>query len=322
MRYRKLRLDRIVVKSNDLIPALASLSLNELRLLAFCLSNVKREFEEFNIIKVKSSELADTFNISVDSIYSLVKDLMIRINSKPLELQTEKKDSIVFWFKSLDRYKDIGIFEFEFHPRLKPYLLQLRDNFTSYRIKDIYQFRAASTWHIYEVLRQYKNMKIKEFDINDFKSLIGVSDSYRRFSNLKDRLLDPALDDINSFSDINVSYKTLKTGLHVTGLRFVISDNLETLTPGDKARRITAKIKTPNPCPDLGRLLREDYGVAPRNAYKLCIAAGGSRANQKRLRDQLPGIKARYDALEVKSQTLGGYVFASLCQDVSRQILV
>ena len=174
MSVRKIRFDRsLVVKSNALTSSLSVLTLNELRFLVLCISKLNRDSETFSEVQCRSVDLADTFDISVDRVYSLIKDLMTRINQRPIELSDNNVNGLVWWFITLNRPSE-GLFTVEFHPKLKPYLLKLRENFTSYRIKDVYQFKSASTWHVYEVLRQYKTMRKKEFDIEDFKSLIGV----------------------------------------------------------------------------------------------------------------------------------------------------
>lgn len=323
MTVRKIRFERsLVVKSNVLTPTLAALTLNELRFLVFCISKLNRDSPTFSTIQCRSSDLADTFDISVDRVYSLIKDLMIRINQRPIELSDGNICSLVWWFITLEHHISEGLFTFEFHPKLKPYLLQLRENFTAYRIKDVYQFDAASTWHVYEVLRQYKNMKVKEFDLEDFKALIGVSDKYDRISNFRHKLLDPALAEINAKSDIMVEYDALKRGSRVASLRFVITDNTSNLTPGDRARKIISRLRTPNPCPKLAALLSGEYGVSTRNAYRLCLIVGGGKAAQKRIRDRLPGLKALYDALDNPRTSLGGYVYSTLCNELSRDYLV
>ena len=49
----------------------------------------------------------------------------------------------------------------------------------------------------------------KEFDIDDFRRLMGVDDKYSQFGQLKDRVITPALEQINEFTDhqIRVSYR-------------------------------------------------------------------------------------------------------------------
>lgn len=322
MRPRKLRIknDQLVVKSNLLVPVLAALSLNELRFLAFCLSKLSVNDTVFSSINVRAMEIAEMYNISVDSLYELLKGIVIRINSKPVPIDTDTKQGIVFWFSALYKNKSDGSYTFHFNDELKPYLLQLKENFTQYRIRDVYQFTSASSWHVYEVLRQYKNMKIREFELEEFKSLIGITGKYTQYTNFKNKLLEPALREVNALSDIFVEYEEQKRRSKIVKLTFFIVPNKENLHPVDRARLLTAGIKRKNPLPDVSREL-VSAGVSTRNAYKLCLLIA-DRRKKTAVQKKLPELIARYQSKTDQKGTQGAYIYTSLRNMLSTPYLI
>jgi len=106
-----------------------------------------------------------------------------------------------------------------------PHILALRDKFTKYKIKDVYQFTSAYTWRLYELLIQNKDMKKRDFDLEEFKWKIGVAEKYCAIGDLKKRVIDPSIDEINEYSDIKIQYDQVKRGRRVTGFVFYITEN-------------------------------------------------------------------------------------------------
>lgn len=304
----------LVVKANVLIPSLSLLGLNELRLLSLCISKIDREADTFITLRVPARELAETFDLPEDQIYHLIDSLTDRILSKPVRYE-ESTEGVFYkvkasWFKFIKYSPGNGYFIFKMTEDLKPYLLQLRDNFTSYRIRDVYQFKSASSWHVYEVLKQYKAMKTKTFDIDQFKALVGVTSKYDRFNNFKYKLLEPSLEDINTYSDIKVQCEYLKTGVRITSLKFHIIENDKNKTTIERAKARLSKVNVLH-LPSLSKILRNEYRVNPRQAKDIANLTF-TNSNEDSILSMLPDIKARWEKLPKPKKNLGAYVFASL----------
>lgn len=307
----------LVVKSNALVPAMAKLGLMELRLLAFCIAHIQPADTSFEPVTAAAKEIADLYEIDADRTYGLIKDVMISLNSKPAEYFVDKKRNISVWFTTIQYLEGEGEFTFHINQHLSPYLLGLKENFTAYRIKDVYQFKSASTWHVYEILRQHKSQAKIEFYLEKFKALVGISGKYHRFNSLKYDFLDPAILDINEMSDIQVQYEVMKQGVKVIGLRFFISQNQGTMTKTEKVRNVLSKGKTPNNNPEFARLLREEYRMAPAQAKQLANLVDHN-GQEPAARALLPKLRKRYEALSNKKTPLGGYVFRALREELTQ----
>ncbi len=313
----------LVVKSNALVNAMFDLSLQGNRFLAFAISLLDRH-QEPEIgkpieLEIPVKEFAATFELDQKSAYREIEILADQLQRKIITLQPDQslngrrvKVGIITKQEYLDGAGRVWL---RFDEDLVPHLLGLKAQFTQYRIKDVYQFSRASSWRVYELLKQYKEIGKREFEIEEFKRKVGVPNLYPRIGDLKKRVIDPAVAEINATSDIKVQYEQKKRGRRVVGFIFLIRDNDATKTPQEKVRAVVEKqLDTGlDKAPDMAALLRNEYRVSAKQARQLANLAASQHATQ-RLTKQLPDIKARYEKLpaDKRKTSLGGYMFKAL----------
>ena len=89
---------------------------------------------------------------------------------------------------------------------------------------DLVIIRGLESKHsivLYELLKDYLNLGKFHFELNDFKKLMGIKPAqYNNFSMLRQRVLDTAIAEINSKTDIEAGYELDKQGRMTTGIRF------------------------------------------------------------------------------------------------------
>ncbi|KAB1437322.1 replication initiation protein [Pseudodesulfovibrio senegalensis] len=315
----------IVAKHNDMIPTLQRLELQELRLLAFCLSHIDSKHDTtFFEITASVQDLIAIFKISPNAAYEIVKQTIKSINQKPAEYEEDGEKVLAFWFQTM-RYTPLdGKFTFKMNPDLAPRLLDLRNNFTEYRLKDVYQFKSASTWHLYEILRQWKSAGKVKFDLNEFKMRLGVAGRYPRFSDLKKRILDPGQRDIAAYSDIKIEYEKITKARKVVALRFFIVENQSTKTHTEKVRAVVEKQLDHGQCfaPELAAILRDQCRMHAKQARQLANLAAGD--DEQRTKKLIPKLIERYKKIPAEncSTSLGGYCFKALRDELTRGSLI
>ncbi|WP_243374514.1 replication initiation protein [Geotalea sp. SG265] len=60
---------------------------------------------------------------------------------------------------------------------------------------------------LYELAKDYLNVEIPRMSVEDFRKIMGIEPHlYGRFGDLKQRVLDPAVDEVNAKTDINIKY--------------------------------------------------------------------------------------------------------------------
>jgi plasmid replication initiation protein len=311
----------LVVKSNALVNAMLDLTLQGNRFLAFAISLIDRT----QVVEGKPVELdipvlefAETFQIAPNYAYGEIEALADQFQRKIITLQPHETldgSRVKVGLVSKQKYLDSeGRVLLRFDEDLVPHLLGLQGEYTKYRIQDVYQFSRASSWRVYELLRQFKEIGKREIELEDLRWKLGLADKYERPIDLKKWIIEPAIEEINTTSDLLVQYEQKKRGRRITALIFHIRDNPNTKTPQEKVRAVAEKLNTgADNDPDFSRLLREEYRVSPRQARELCKLATMHDAVE-RLTRLLPKIKSRYEKIprESRKTSLGGYIFRSL----------
>lgn len=91
--------------------------------------------------------------------------------------------------------------------------------------------RAITTRHalaIYELVKDYYGIgRTKRLPLTDFKQLMGLgSDEYSNFANLRKRVIDPAIEEINKRPEVEVKvdYELFSEGKKVVAIQFLVSE--------------------------------------------------------------------------------------------------
>jgi plasmid replication initiation protein len=84
----------------------------------------------------------------------------------------------------------------------------------------------SSTYGIrlYELLMQWKSTGKREIEIEWLKKQFELDGSYSAMCDLKKRVIDPAVKDINEHSNYQIKWEQRKTGRKVTHLTFIFSE--------------------------------------------------------------------------------------------------
>jgi plasmid replication initiation protein len=104
---------------------------------------------------------------------------------------------------------------------IKQYLIDLSRNFTKYELYNILALKSKYSIRLYELFKSYAFQRVKEIELEELKELLGaVNYEYRDF---KRRIMDKTCEEINYYTDINVSYEAITKGRKVVAIVFYIA---------------------------------------------------------------------------------------------------
>ena len=114
-----------------------------------------------------------------------------------------------------------------FLPELKPFLLQLHKDFTKLDMEIFKQLKTASSIRLYQIFKSHmgKHQYKIQFDLEELKEILGVSQKYVQYAGFKMRVLDEAKERLSSKTDISFTYEEQKIGKKVVSLVFHLSNN-------------------------------------------------------------------------------------------------
>lgn len=217
-----------VVKSNDLIEASYKLSLNEQRLIIYMASKINKDDTEFRTVRVSVKEFADTFELEYRNIYKEIKKISKSLTSKSISVKSDKSSKnsdylFISWLSSAEYIN--GVLELEFSAKMRPYLLELKNNFSKYKLGDFVKFTSTYSIRLYQLLRRYEDFRdgTKYYTIDEFRRIFSLEDKYPKYSNLKRRVISTAINEINEVSDITIDIFEDKEGKKVRGIQFKVT---------------------------------------------------------------------------------------------------
>jgi plasmid replication initiation protein len=251
----------IVTKSNELVNAQYRLTTYESRIILLLASKVQPKDEEFKRYIFTVKEIASLIGLSGNSVYEDLKRITYGLLDKKFTIiskRTNKKDSELQtnWLASAE-YID-GAVELEFSSKLKPYFLQLKEKFTSYKLNDVIRLKNMYSFRIYELLKQYENIRTRVFDLEELRTLLMSSDEYPKYGNFKQKVLLIAQKELAEKTDLFFDFEEIKSGKKITQLKFTIFSKMKDAADIPFTERI-----------ELSDRLINVFGLKPARAQKV-----------------------------------------------------
>lgn len=218
--------DYIVTKSNTLITCNYDLSLQEQKIILTLASMVQPQDTEFKEYEFKIKDFLELLEIKDQSKYTELPKITKELKKKVFEIREGTDLVQVSWLGGV-RYKTKeGILILSLDKGLKPYMLQLKELYTSYKIENILSLKSKYSIRIYEILKSNLFKKVIEIEVEELKNMIGAKEkTYNLYSNFKSKILIRTQEELNSKTDISFKYEEVKTGRKVTSIKFFIEKN-------------------------------------------------------------------------------------------------
>lgn len=215
-----------ISKSKSLVEASYRLTLDEKRLVQYAITKVNPfkyysgEAYCFNVL-----DFARCYKLNEKNCYRYANEALDQLFSRILTYWDDAKEMNVTCRLIINKFDDKkGVLGVRFSDEMHKMLINDKD-FLSYAIKHTVAFTSPSSMRIYEILlyqlqRSPIKRLVKKFNISEIKETLGLGDKYNRFADFKIRVLDPAKEQINKHSDIQISYAVIKAGRTPTHIKF------------------------------------------------------------------------------------------------------
>ncbi|WP_439292183.1 replication initiation protein [Mannheimia haemolytica] len=233
----------VVVKANSLIEASYRLSIDEIRILALTVGTMDPKSNQ-KIFDFTVADFVREFpEISMDNAYKQIQAAIKRIYERSVRTEDSSRVTEFRWVSSRTYFKKEGRFRIAMTDDVMPYLTQLKGQFTQYQLKNIAYFNSVHSIRIYELITQYRNVGSREITVEDLKKWLQVEDKYPRFNSFNQRVIEPAITEINERSDLFVDVEQLKRGRSIYALNFTITPKKNTVKAEQKRRPFPHKNK-------------------------------------------------------------------------------
>lgn len=232
-----IRKTSLVVKDNRLIESSYRLDLCEQRVLLMAIiqarsNNMHITSEEW--LEVKALDYSAVYDVDISTAYKHLKAAADGLLTRQIVLsginQITQKAAILktHWVTHAMYVPSDSTILLRLSDIVIPYITNLESHFTSYQLKEISKMTSTYAIRMYELLLQYQIIGKRTIDIHELKRLLGADEkSYDRLDNLKRKVIDIAIAQINTSSDLQVDYVQIKNGKSVVAFQFNIAHKPE-----------------------------------------------------------------------------------------------
>lgn len=252
----------MVIKSNRLITASYTLTLNEIRLLDMALAELT-QYEEHekpyitlpSFIEISAKQYAQTYGVTKEQAYTAMSEASDKLFWRYFTYHVEHEDMPSFleerkarWVQEVGYIEGEGMVTLSFTTSILELAGKLKNNFSRYHLEQKAPLTSIYAHRLYEMMLQWRGSKsVPCITYRELRNRFDIGeDEYKRMSNFKARVLDPAIKQINELTDITVKYEPQKKGRRIEGFVFKF-----------KFKEVKKKPKQDENTPDMFRQLTD-----------------------------------------------------------------
>lgn len=234
-----------VTMSNALTRAAHGLNLSEKRLVALAMSRKDSAKaparvppgQGFGLLPtttmVTAADYAAIFDVDLNTAYDQLQAAASSMMKRTITFHTDSIDKrgnrirvSMNWVQTAQYSPGNGAIAIDFNERLLPHLTELRNNFTTYQLKQAAALRSIYSWRLLEQLSRFESTGQYAVSVADFCDLMEAAPSQRKtFGELRRKVIGPALRELRDKDDWLIELKEIKTGRRVDRLVFTFEKN-------------------------------------------------------------------------------------------------
>lgn len=170
------------------------------------------------------------------------------------------------------------------------------------------KFRSSYGLALYENCIRYRGLPhTKWFEMELFKKLMGViPGKYDVFRDFKRRVLDKAIDEVNTYSDLVIAPEVVKEGRKVVRIRFTLKDRAKKTRLGQTVQALPCDASEDK----LKEKLQTTFGLSEEQTQRLIKEYDSTYIIEK-----ISVVEASKPYQEGRVENLAGYVLSALKND-------
>lgn len=155
--------------------------------------------------------------------YQNIKNVLCKLASNGFWIEVTGDKEIYFqWIVTPEINKGSGKITIEIPKKIMPYLYGLQEKFTEYELFQILALKSAHSIALYEMMKSYAYQKKVILDITEIKYFLGIEKKYAEYKAFRRKIIEPAIEEINEFTDLEVNWCPIRDGRFYTKIEFRI----------------------------------------------------------------------------------------------------
>jgi plasmid replication initiation protein len=285
-----MQIKETIIQHNSISNAKHDLSATQMDILFTLISKINNDDPEDKVYAITVRELEEYTRTPIN--YQRLREATKELGSKTFEQVYNDGSYDQIWIFSRVKYeRGKGLLLIRFSPDIKPYLFDLKRNFTILNLRHILRMRSKFSKRLYQIVCSKRNLGTFTISLDVLKERLGVADQYQKFSAFRKYVLDVAKEEVAD-ADVSFDYNICKQGRRVTDIEFTVITNREYLRKSAHTvpeEAILLPSGKSEPSPNSGSLVHPEQHLHPDKAdlYQRCKAYGLSDAQIRKIFEQM-----------------------------------
>jgi plasmid replication initiation protein len=232
----------LVTQSNSLVEARYALTKNEQLILCAMISFINPNDEEFLTFKTSISQFLTMLNVDKKSGNREMKRVIKRLLSRVIEIETPDGWKMYQWCSYAEANTKEDFLLLCFHPKLKPYLLELKGRFTSFKLDDVIDLKSFYSIRFYQLLKDYDGRKKSVFSylLVDLREILlgRGSKKYPVFKDFRRNILDVAKNELDKKSPLSFTFESIRIGRRIGQIQFTVVKKQQLIATDSKQAEV------------------------------------------------------------------------------------
>lgn len=214
---------------NELVNSRYRLGVVEQRMIIALASHINKHGDDFDQCMIDANDLAKFMGLDPKSAYGQLKrtaDALVKciVSFEWYKTPKSKQKSWIKanWFDYICYDAETVTIVFKFGSLVKPLLLEVVEAYVRAEAKPLMKFRRSASYRFYNFAVEWQKLREKTISIDDLKHMLMLDDEYPLYGGLNQKVIAPAIKEINKLTDYEISYMPQKTGRKITDIVFKI----------------------------------------------------------------------------------------------------
>ena len=211
---------------NRVTECFKSMSVDEKRILIMA-SPVARNINatEQDSILISAQQFAEECGIKVNSAYKQIEIASKKLVDRSFSYTNEKGKKVYSNWVIDATYEDAGVnLRFTSVVLMMLKILDKYNPYTRYKKDVVLKLKKDYSIDFYHLAKKSEKLGSFELTIDSMFIEFGLPESYRDLRNLKRRVLKDPIDEINKYTDIDLTYEPIKKGRSVVAFKFTVRE--------------------------------------------------------------------------------------------------
>ena len=217
-----------IVLQNRVVECYRSMSLDEKRLFIMATPLARTtKISSNDPVFISSSEFSKECGIDLSTAYTALELASERLFTRFFGYTNAEGDRVKMrWLNKVIYKAGQGGSELYFTDEV---LLLLREfdalnPYTKYKKEVVLRLKKDYSLDFYHLAKKHQTMGGFQISLDELFEQLGLPESYKRLDNLKNRVIEPSLNEITANTDIDLTYENVKRGRSVVGFKFTVRE--------------------------------------------------------------------------------------------------